>query len=64
VPIVPLINQSGKEYVTFESIERRAQVVKPTVRYRDVDDLIVKLDASVVPLAETKFTEVRPPVRT
>ena len=39
---MPLINQSGKEYVTFESIKRRAQVVKATVRYRDVDDLIVK----------------------
>jgi len=63
VPIVPLINQTGKEYATFEAIKRRMQVVKPTIRYRDVDDLIVKLDTHVVPAAETKLTEVRPPAR-
>ena len=37
-------------------------VVKPTIRYRDVDDLIEKLDTVVVPQAEAKLTEVRPPV--
>jgi len=63
VPIVPLINETGKEYATFESIKRRVQVVKPTIRYRNVDDLIAKLDSQVVPAAETKLTEVRPPVR-
>jgi len=34
VPIVPLINWTGKEYATFESIRRRVNVVKPTIRYR------------------------------
>jgi len=62
VPIVPLINWTGKEYATFESIRRRVNVVKPTIRYRDVDDLIEKLDTVVVPQAEAKLTEVRPPV--
>ena len=61
VPIVPLINSTGKEYATFESIKRRAQVVKPTIRYRDLDDLRHKLDREVVPRAEAKLTEVRPP---
>jgi hypothetical protein len=61
VPIVALINKTGKEYATFESIKRRMNVVKPTIRYRDVEDLIEKLDAEIVPLAEAKLTEVRPP---
>jgi hypothetical protein len=62
VPIVPLINWTGKEYATFENIRRRGNVVKPTIRYRDVDDLVKKLDTVVVPQAETKLREVRPPV--
>lgn len=60
VPVVPLINRTGKEYATFASVQRRQNVVKPTVRYRDADDLMKKLDDEVVPLAEQKLTEVRP----
>jgi hypothetical protein len=59
VPVVPVINQSGREYATFSSVQRRPNVVRPTVRYRDLDDLIEKLDASVVPLAEARLEEVR-----
>jgi hypothetical protein len=62
VPIVPLINATGREFATFESIRRRANVVKPTIRYRDVDDLVEKLDTAVVPQAETKLRQVRPPL--
>jgi hypothetical protein len=61
VPIVALINKTGREYATFESVKRRINVVKPTIRYRDIEDLIAKLDTEVVPLAEAKLTEVRPP---
>jgi hypothetical protein len=60
VPVVPVINSTGREYATFSSVQRRENVVKPTVRYRDLDDLIKKLDKQVVPLAEQKLTEVRP----
>jgi hypothetical protein len=60
VPIVPLIRRTGKEFATFESIKRRVNVVKPTIRYRDVEDLIEKLDTEVVPKAEAKLSEVRP----
>jgi hypothetical protein len=63
VPIVALINRTGKEYATYESIKRRVNVVKPTIRYRDVDDLVEKLDTQVVPQAEAKLAEVRPPER-
>ena len=59
VPVVPVINQTGREYATFSSVQRRPNVVKPTVRYRDLDDLLQKLDAVVVPLAEQKLEEVR-----
>lgn len=61
VPVVPVINRTGKEYATFSSLQRQANVVKPTVRYRDLDDLIQKLGEEVVPLAEKKLAEVRPP---
>lgn len=60
VPVVPLISRTGKEYALFESIRRRENVVKPTVRYRDLDDLLAKLDSEVVPKAEAKLIEVRP----
>jgi CHAT domain len=63
VPVVPVINQTGREYATFSSVKRRPNVVKPTVRYRDLDDLLAKLDATVVPAAEQKLDEVRPPGR-
>ena len=61
VPIVPVINKSGREFATFESIKRRINVVKPTIRYRDIEDLLDKLDTEVVPRAEAKLAEVRPP---
>lgn len=60
VPVVPVINQSGREYATFPSVQRRPNVVKPTIRYRDLDDLLRKLDSEVVPLAEQTLEEVRP----
>ena len=59
VPVVPLINRTGKEYATFSSLQRRENVVKPTVRYRDIDDLIEKIDEQVVPLAEKTLAEVQ-----
>jgi len=61
VPIVPVIVQSDEEYATFESIRRFNNVIKPTVRYRDAADLIAKLDAEILALAEAKRSEIRPP---
>jgi len=61
VPVVPVINRTGKEYATLSSLLRFANVVKPTVRYRNLDDLREKLQEEVVPLAEKKLLEVRPP---
>ena len=60
VPVVPVINRTGREYATFSSIQRRENVVRPTVRYRDLTDLMKKLDEEVVPLAEKKLAQVRP----
>lgn len=61
VPIVPLISGKAREFATFESIRRRVNVVKPTIRYRDVDDLMKKLDSVAVPQAESKVQALRPP---
>ena len=63
VPVVAVINRTGKEYATFSSVQRRENVVKPTVRYDNLDDLVKKLDEQVVPLAQQKLADVRPPVR-
>lgn len=38
-------------------------MVTPTIRYDGLDDLLEKLDGQVVPLAESRLNEVRPPVR-
>jgi hypothetical protein len=58
VPVVPLINQSGREYAMFSSVRRRPNVVQPTVRYRNIDDLKDKLDSTIVPEAEAKLQAV------
>ncbi len=60
VPVVPLINRTGREYATFSALQCQNNVVKPTVRYRDLDDLMEKLDDQVVPLAEQTLAKVRP----
>jgi hypothetical protein len=54
VPVVPLINRTGKEYALFTSLQAYKNVVSPTVRYRDLDDLLEKIDLQVVPLAEKR----------
>jgi hypothetical protein len=61
VPVVPVINESGREYATFASLCRRANVVQPTIRYRTVEDLRAKLDRTAIPQAEAKLEAVRPP---
>jgi len=64
VPVVPIINQTGKPYATTDNIFRRENVVKPVLRYRNIDDLLSKLDDEVVSRAEEKRVQVAPPVTT
>jgi hypothetical protein len=54
VPVVALINGTGKEYALFASLQNYKNVVSPTVRYRDLEDLLEKIDLQVVPLAEQR----------
>jgi CHAT domain-containing protein len=60
VPVVPIINEGGREFATFDSIARRPNVVQPTLRYRNVADLETKLDAQVVGAAEKTRRAVLP----
>lgn len=62
VPVVPIINRTGKLYSTTDNIFRRENVVQPVVRYRNVEDLLGKLDDEVLSPAEEKRNKVRPPV--
>lgn len=57
VPVVPVLNRSGKEYATFESIRRRPNVAQPTLHYANADDLVAKLDDAVVRRAEAMLSE-------
>jgi hypothetical protein len=59
VPVVPIINKTGKVYATFESIQRKENVIKPIVRYDNQDDLLKKLDKKIVPEAEAKLIVMR-----
>jgi hypothetical protein len=58
IPVVSIINKTGKVYATYSSIERRENVVKPSIRYNNIADLLTKLDKAVVPQAEQKITEI------
>ena len=60
VPVVPVINRTGREFATFASLQRRDNVVKPTVRYRNLEHLVEELD-EVVNVAEATLQQVRPP---
>ena len=60
VPVVPIINEGGREFATFESIARRPNVVQPTVRYRNAGDLATKLDGQIVNAAEETRRAVLP----
>ena len=60
VPVVPIINEGGREFATFDSIARRPNVVQPTLRYRNVADLETKLDAQIVGAAEKTRRAVLP----
>jgi hypothetical protein len=58
VPVAPLISPTGKEYALFASLQRYKNVVSPAVRYRDLDDLLEKIDLQVVPLAEKRRSRI------
>jgi hypothetical protein len=59
VPVIPVIRQEEEVYATFLDIAREANVV-PMSRYRDIKDLLKKLDDELIPRAEAKLAEVRP----
>jgi len=58
IPVVSIINKTGRVYATYSSIERRENVIKPSIRYDNLVDLLEKLDKSIVPKAEEKIAEI------
>ena len=60
LPVVPIIEDTQREYAVSDHILRR-QSVKPVVRYRDVPDLLAILDQRILGPAEALRTELRPP---
>ncbi len=60
VPVLPVINAGGREYATFDSVRRRPNVVQPTLRYKNADDLVDQVERQGVPSAEAKLAAARP----
>jgi len=60
VPVVPIINEGGRVFATFDSIARRPNVVQPTLRYRNIPDLETKLDGQIIEAAEKTRLAVLP----
>jgi hypothetical protein len=60
VPVVPIINEGGRVFATFDSIARRPNVVQPTLRYRNIPDLETKLDGQIIDAAERTRLAVLP----
>ena len=58
IPVISIINKTGRVYATYSSIERRENVIKPSIRYDNLVDLLEKLDKSIVPKAEEKIAEI------
>jgi hypothetical protein len=64
LPVIPVIEGGATEYSTFSTLTRRGNVVEPTLRYRDEDDLLRKLDKQVIAKAEARLRQVKPPTST
>lgn len=60
LPVVPIISRTGRPYALFTDFDQRPNMVKPILRYRDVDELEALLEREIVPLAEKKLAEIRP----
>lgn len=60
LPVVPIIEETQREYAVSDHILRR-ESVKPVVRYRDVPDLLAILDKRILGPAEALRAELRPP---
>jgi hypothetical protein len=60
LPIVPIIDASQGEYTVAYNILRRESVVKPVVKYRDLDDLIEVLEERVLGPAESLYAKLKP----
>ncbi len=58
VPVAPVINQTGRAYATFDTILRRENVLQPIRRYRDLPDLLAKLDETILPEAEARLARI------
>ena len=55
-PVVPIINQSGKQYALAEEWALRKNVAQPTIRYKNKEDLGRKIREEVIPAAEKLLT--------
>jgi hypothetical protein len=60
LPIVPIIEETQREYPVSDHILRRDSVLKPIVRYRDVPHLLSMLDAQIIQPAEALYSKLRP----
>ena len=62
LPVVTLIEDGQREYPVSDHILRRESVLKPVVRYRDLEHLGHIFRAQVIEPAERLVTALRPPL--
>ena len=55
VPVIPIINKSGKEYAMFAHAGNYKNIPKHAIRYLDADDLARKMKTDIIPLAEKMY---------
>lgn len=55
VPVIPIINKTGKEYSLFPHVAKSSNVGKPTIRYLDEKDVTKKMKEVVIPKAEEMY---------
>jgi hypothetical protein len=62
LPVVPIIEDTQREYPVSDHILRRASVHNPVVRYRDQAHLATILESAVIRPAEALVQALRPPL--
>jgi hypothetical protein len=59
IPVMPIINSTGKPYALFDGIKRKPNVAT-LLRYNNETQLMDKLDKEIVTVAEQKLQELKP----
>lgn len=63
-PVVPIFNQTGRDYALAEDWALRGNVARPTIRYKNEEELEKKMSTAIIPAAEKLMAQLVLPVFT